>query len=953
MAEANTSAKRHGASAPDRFEEALKGLVNNPNAEEADKKSWRKTLGQGNYHKTNRRKKESAGALHSSLAREFYETGAKGESIMQCLLEKGLLEHLLAHGHGGETILHVLLDLSTYESSQDGQAFDLDKIKPFISFLLQLDPSLPAAQDGSEGRKTPLLAVLSAQSGEEEKRTSVIDRGFKERIIRFLCDKADEKGNPDGLGSRAAIESLAMKSSQNPARHAVHIAARDGILFSEEVVNALNDDIRVPDEKKKSEEAKSCLTVQDGDGWTCLHHALTFPVTPAKAWWAEKLAGLQPSLLTVAATVTLEGKEDETPKSMTPLQYLAAQMDKDHKGSEATQSPDRDLKVLINLRDSLLRRCMIEFDIDRCGEIMYTGDNKKQIFYTLDDEKVSWKFLEEENSHYKLGTSLKTVFISGTTSIEWGDESQEIREEVDKWGCVGSSDFYIFFKWLKQERKVNRVIEVIVEDLEPTGRRPHSDKAIKECLSGLKVETWEWRRMDIPADVIFNTCGEHISTLYLYCSGLKAVLQSWADSNGLVRLKHLKYVHVNVYQGLESAKTIEKYIHEFKEELNAMYERSWQRRLKIDHATAPNRSSHWAGGDPGAPDVKSESEPGYKEQEWLKCMDDFAEFMDLLDNERGEPVKVALIDDGVKTSYEGLSNNVKSGWSHSVAGLGRTGGGTQRVPLRGYNSSHTGHGTVMAYYIRRVCPKVQLYVAKLQPAENTDSDGNQPTFSVTSATDAINWAVEKGVHVICMSWAIDKASGPDGDALRNAIHKAASKSILICAHPDKGQGQTNDTFPYSADTRRILCIGAANQDGMRWDKIDANDTSCNYFFPGVELGIQVRRKGRKEGKNLGNPGNPPQEWKKHSGSSLACALATGLAAMILRCALISGMGPADPKWMWLRSSGGMDKAFKAIVGDQPGSKWPAVQNVFGRAGKAHNRKDELIRVVDMLLQGYT
>jgi hypothetical protein len=130
-----------------------------------------------------------------------------------------------------------------------------------------------------------------------------------------------------------------------------------------------------------------------------------------------------------------------------------------------------------------------------------------------------------------------------------------------------------------------------------------------------------------------------------------------------------------------------------------------------------------------------------------------------------------------------------------------------------------------------------------------------------------------------MSWAIDKDGAVDTSKerqLRDAIKMAADAGILLfCANPDKGEGNPdNRTYPWLLDSQRIFCIGAANQDGNRWAQIDSRDTSCNYYFPGVELGIQVVSTAKK------HLGEPPHEWHKHSGSSLACALATGLAAMV-------------------------------------------------------------------------
>jgi hypothetical protein len=91
---------------------------------------------------------------------------------------------------------------------------------------------------------------------------------------------------------------------------------------------------------------------------------------------------------------------------------------------------------------------------------------------------------------------------------------------------------------------------------------------------------------------------------------------------------------------------------------------------------------------------------------------------------KGE-IKVALIDDGVRSNYAGLDDNIAAGTNCAAP---KPDGSTQRF-TQNYNTSLYGHGTVMAYYIRRVCPRVRLYVAKL--------DGRQTArgvaFSIESA----------------------------------------------------------------------------------------------------------------------------------------------------------------------------------------------------------------------------
>ena len=85
-------------------------------------------------------------------------------------------------------------------------------------------------------------------------------------------------------------------------------------------------------------------------------------------------------------------------------------------------------------------------------------------------------------------------------------------------------------------------------------------------------------------------------------------------------------------------------------------------------------------------------------------MDGFATFILNYPKEPQERIKVALIDDGVDTAFRDLSRNIASGVSY----YRRTNG-----LYSSYYQSSGGHGTVMASLIRRICPHVRIYVAKL------------------------------------------------------------------------------------------------------------------------------------------------------------------------------------------------------------------------------------------------
>lgn len=224
---------------------------------------------------------------------------------------------------------------------------------------------------------------------------------------------------------------------------------------------------------------------------------------------------------------------------------------------------------LVKLEAELKRQCLVNFDYGTCMRTMYKKDNSKatshslasrqappspltdvitarEIFLTLDDETVSWEFLESQKRHYKLDTLLRRVHISNSVSIHWDDASAATRKTATSWKCADNFDFFMVFQWLKKEIQVKKILEVVVDDGASRGmgtddltvcrKMPHSDRAIIECLKDLDVETIDWQRADIPADVIVSAA-PNVKTLYLYCSGLRAVLQGWANRNGLAKLR--------------------------------------------------------------------------------------------------------------------------------------------------------------------------------------------------------------------------------------------------------------------------------------------------------------------------------------------------------------------------------------------------------------------------------
>ena len=198
-----------------------------------------------------------------------------------------------------------------------------------------------------------------------------------------------------------------------------------------------------------------------------------------------------------------------------------------------------------------------------------------------------------------------------------------------------------------------------------------------------------------------------------------------------------------------------------------------------------------------------------------------------------------------------------------------------------------------------------------------------------------------------MSWAIDETPGverTDGKIvkLQEALHKANRKNILLfCAMPDKGAGLKNTTYPKSIASDVVSSVGAATSDGERWAKV--GDEDPDFFLPGVTLGIPAESMSG-ETKSM-----PPEKWQIYSGSSLSCALACGLAAMILLCA----SKVESDRFGYLKQRKGMHEAFDAI--DVNKKRWLRVSGVFDNraAFTAHtdeSKLKELSKIVSRLVK---
>lgn len=197
-------------------------------------------------------------------------------------------------------------------------------------------------------------------------------------------------------------------------------------------------------------------------------------------------------------------------------------------------------------------------------------------------------------------------------------------------------------------------------------------------------------------------------------------------------------------------------------------------------------------------------------------------------------------------------------------------------------------------------------------------------------------AISKGVDIISMSWTIEETSSNQDDieGLEKALKEAADHNILLfCSSDDEATG-SNSSHP-SHDTTRFK-IGAATAYGKA--SHFTHSETVDYIFPGDHV-IKERHDSV-----INTKGSPV------SGSSVATALAAGLAALTLWIVQFSVQyDPAKPqkaevmaeeKINLLRQHQQMNRVFDAMgVKDKYVEVWP----VFESACKDMKNKEMRIR----------
>jgi hypothetical protein len=244
----------------------------------------------------------------------------------------------------------------------------------------------------------------------------------------------------------------------------------------------------------------------------------------------------------------------------------------------------------------------------------------------------------------------------------------------------------------------------------------------------------------------------------------------------------------------------------------------------------------------------------------------------------------------------------------------------------------------MANMIARVNPWVSLHVMRVH---NKRLVNGERTVLADSAAKAIWGAIRRRVNIISISWTVKgrKPPGvrsnlydgtnamegtaaavaaatldPDAEAigkLEAAIDEAVRQNILIfCSASDQIEEDAKDSLPYRQAPGYVFRIGAALPHGQSAPETE-DKGKIDYFFPGSQVAEDFNPRGSKLP-------------RFHDGSSVATALAAGLASLVMHCAVV--MREYNKK--------------------KPDTKDPAVQDYYTKAAAALQSRDNMKQAFD-------
>ncbi|KAI1373538.1 subtilisin-like protein [Hypoxylon crocopeplum] len=411
------------------------------------------------------------------------------------------------------------------------------------------------------------------------------------------------------------------------------------------------------------------------------------------------------------------------------------------------------------------------------------------------------------------------------------------------------------FRWLRECKGVERVFQVHVDDCR---HYPHSEEDIEAALAGLDVRELDWQRVDLSVSSVYTAAPE-VEKLWLYSNGNLSVLDHWFGENGIRRLPNLRNLYIKIIQDdfLSQSRALQCMQFCY----NAPRPEGVQLEVSVVTEWGMNMGSDTHGGPTGsARKLRPVEVTGLKFFLEFYCTVPVMlgdQYPDILDSR----IKVGVVDTGISTARFSIDSHVVHGRSFVWTNTAK-----EFEQEASWWLATDSHGSQMANIISQLDPRCVFYIAQITDDARYIEESN--------VIKAFEWLISEGVQIINCSFALRHSS----PALRDVVRKARTRGIVImCSTSDEGEN-TDQVWPAAYYTQQegaverfdnVFPIVGCDEHGK--PSRFSNEAAGRYYFRGEDIDAS---------------GTDPDLLKERGvvrGSSVATAIATGIASLVLAC----------------------------------------------------------------------
>ncbi|KAH6705319.1 peptidase S8/S53 domain-containing protein [Leptodontidium sp. MPI-SDFR-AT-0119] len=496
----------------------------------------------------------------------------------------------------------------------------------------------------------------------------------------------------------------------------------------------------------------------------------------------------------------------------------------------------------IRMEKSLISRIMHLEDFDVVRELLYDSSrHPKELCFDLSH------FSDPSHDFRKFIGNLDNFPIELEAILSYV-QIPEVLDPVETILETDRRDAEIVLKWLVGKKNVSEIIELRVSD---SMYNHHREETIERSLLLFEsIEILDWRKPDLSIETLKVVRG--LKTVWLYSSGNWGPLGFWTGDEGLRTLDALEMIHIVFIKDIISEKRIEDYKRRVSDRLDRQKKLLAERTNRKLEFTLESQLWNVSAASIGQ---MSQRNIHTVEPHKLLRLEGFLKVYRTLCNpnlnpsKRWTPVKVCIIDTGIDISATKLANSVGKGKSFVHTRSDR------KLRESPWYLASEAHGTQMASLIHDVDPYCKLYIAKV-------GLDRESTINPKDIQDAIDWAVKEEVDVISMSMSYRN----EHEGIYKALQKVHTLGIVfLCSTEDRGR-QTTLAYPAS-HTQETISIAACNE---VMTLLPQSDDRAFYYFQGEN--VRATSLSYSDFTNV-----------EVTGSSVATALAAGVASLILSC----------------------------------------------------------------------